>query len=210
MLILLALFFQSAKTLELSSALLNYIADRFGDAAQERLLNWQELANSRPNVSDLEKLQTVNSFFNQAKFVSDQEHWGREDYWATPVELLATNAGDCEDYSIAKYFTLKEMGFPVDQLKITYVKALQLNQAHMVLAYYAEPSAIPLILDNLINDIRPATERSDLLPVYSFNAEGIWLNKFKGKQNKRISGPEKLDNWLDMMSRQNKLIKPKP
>lgn len=192
--------------LELGTPLLNFIEERFGTDAKTRLEDWEDLANQDLNLNDLDKLKVVNAFFNQAKFISDQEHWGKEDYWATPVELLATNAGDCEDYSIAKYFTLKEMGFPIDQLKITYVKALQLNQAHMVLAYYPTPQSVPLILDNLIAEILPATERHDLLPVYSFNAEGIWLSKFKGQTNKRISGPDKLDNWLDMMSRQEKLL----
>lgn len=209
----LAITVQTSFALELSSALLNFINERFGAQAKQRLLDWQDLANLTPQqsskLSTVDKLKLVNDFFNRASFVSDQEHWGRVDYWATPVELLATNAGDCEDYSIAKYFTLKEMGFPVEQLKITYVKALELDQAHMVLAYYESPDAQPLILDNLINEIQPASQRTDLRPVYSFNTEGLWLNKFKGSLGKRLSGPEKIDNWLDMMTRQNKLIKPK-
>lgn len=204
---------QTSYGLELSSALLNFINERFGAQAKQRLLDWQDLANLHHQeaapLSTSEKLQLVNDFFNRARFVSDQDHWGRVDYWATPVELLATNAGDCEDYSIAKYFTLKEMGFPVEQLKITYVKALELDQAHMVLAYYESPDAQPLILDNLINEIKPASQRTDLRPVYSFNTEGLWLNKFKGRLGKRLSGPEKIENWLDMMTRQNKFIKPK-
>lgn len=195
-----------AIALELDAPLLNFIDQRFGSDAKNRLEDWEALTKQYQHLPDLAKLKIVNDFFNRAKFISDQEHWGKEDYWATPLELLATNAGDCEDYSIAKYFTLKEMGFPTDQLKITYVKALQLNQAHMVLAYYPTPQSVPLLLDNLIGEILPATERHDLVPVYSFNAEGIWLSKFKGQSNKRISGPDKLNNWLDLMSRQEKLF----
>lgn len=192
--------------LELNRTLLDFIDARFGSEATERLEQWQQIANSDPQRPILEKLKLVNAFFNRAAFISDMEHWGREDYWATPVELLATNAGDCEDYSIAKYFTLKELGVPVEKLKITYVKALKLNQAHMVLAYYETPEATPLILDNLINEIKPASERRDLMPVYSFNGEGLWLSKFRGTSAKRISGPDKLENWLDMMDRQSKLL----
>jgi predicted transglutaminase-like cysteine proteinase len=193
--------------LELSRTLLDYIDNRFGSSATQRLIDWQTLANSNLDRQALEKLNDVNAFFNQATFISDQKHWGSEDYWATPVELLATNGGDCEDYSIAKYFTLKEMGIPEEKLKITYVKALKLNQAHMVLAYYEQPDSEPLILDNLIAEIKPSSQRDDLLPVYSFNGEGLWLSRFKGNKQKRIGGPERLDNWLDMMTRQNKLIK---
>ena len=102
------------------------------------------------------------------RFVSDDQHWGRADYWATPVEFLATGAGDCEDFSLAKYFTLKALGVPLERMRLTYAKAVKLNQAHMVVAYFATPDAEPLILDNLISDIKPASQRTDLVPVYSF------------------------------------------
>lgn len=201
----LGLIGQFGYALELGANLLAYVSERFGEAAEKRLLAWQTLANDQELTEDLEKLNQVNDFFNRVRFRSDFEHWGREDYWATPVEMLATNAGDCEDYSIAKYFTLKELGVDPGKLQITYVKALTLNQAHMVLAYYANPDAEPLILDNLDKSIRPASEREDLLPVYSFNAEGLWLTKFQISNNKYVSGPEKLNHWLDLLKRQQKL-----
>jgi predicted transglutaminase-like cysteine proteinase len=108
--------------------------------------------------------------------------WGQSDYWATPLETLAKGKGDCEDFTIAKYFTLLEAGLPNEQLRLIYVKARiggaasNVTQAHMVLAYYSEPDAEPLILDNLITDIRPASRRPDLQPVFSFNSMGIWSN----------------------------------
>lgn len=188
-------------------SLMKQIRERFGEQAYERVLAWQRLALDNQALSQAEKLSTVNSFFNQIPFVSDMEHWGREDYWATPLELLATNGGDCEDYSIAKYFTLRKLGIPDEQLKITYVKAVQLNQAHMVLAYYPEPGAEPLILDNLINEIRPASQRPDLIPVYSFNGEGLWLTKLSSQEGKRIGDASKLKNWQESMTRHNRLFK---
>ena len=87
--------------------------------------------------------------------------------------------GDCEDFAIAKYFSLLAVGVPASQLRLVYVR-LQLgapggpSQAHMVLAYYASAQAEPLILDNLITDIRPASRRPDLTPVFSFNSDGLW------------------------------------
>jgi predicted transglutaminase-like cysteine proteinase len=146
------------------------------------------------------QMRLVNSFFNRVSFVSDIRHWGEEDYWATPVELLATNGGDCEDFSIAKYVTLKSMGVPDEQMRIVYVKALRLNQAHMVLAWYATPDADPLILDNLTNEILPASKRTDLEPVYSFNGEGLWLNRSGGK-SRRIGKASGLDNWQKVKQR---------
>jgi len=117
-----------------------------------------------------------------------------------PVELLTTNGGDCEDFSIAKYLTLKSMGVPDEQLRIVYVKALKLNQAHMVLAWYPEPDADPLILDNLINEIKPASQRQDLEPVYSFNGDGLWLNRSSG-DSERIGEARKLEQWQSLNDR---------
>lgn len=186
--------------IELSSRLLDYVAREFGDGARKRLEQWQSLEKLAAKAPVRRQLRLVNSFFNQAEFVNDIEHWGEEDYWATPVELLATNGGDCEDFSIAKYLTLRSLGVPDDQLRITYVKALELNQAHMVLAWYPEPDADPLVLDNLINDIKPASQRDDLEPVYSFNGEGLWLQRLN-EDEKRIGNADKLERWTDLNNR---------
>ncbi|WP_036190936.1 transglutaminase-like cysteine peptidase [Marinobacter lipolyticus] len=185
---------------ELSDRLLNYVREEFGQEAHARLENWQNLNRMAANAPRERQLALVNSFFNRARFISDMEHWGEEDYWATPVELLTTNGGDCEDFSIAKYLTLKSMGVPDEELRIVYVKALDLNQAHMVLAWYPTPDADPLILDNLINQIKPASQRNDLEPVYSFNGEGLWLNQSGGRQQ-RVGEAGKLDHWQDMNKR---------
>ena len=114
-------------------------------------------------LSERQKLELVNDFMNRTPFKTDQEHWGKVDYWATPVEFLSTNGGDCEDFSIAKYFTLRALGVADDKLQITYVKETRVyNEAHMVLAYFATPDAEPLILDNINKTIQPASNRGDL------------------------------------------------
>jgi predicted transglutaminase-like cysteine proteinase len=192
---------------DIDQHILAQVKARFGEAAAERILAWQRLARDNTKLMPQQKLEKVNDFFNQIRFISDLEHWQREDYWATPIEMLATDGADCEDYAIAKYFTLRELGIPDEQLKITYVKALQLNQAHMVLAFYPSPGAEPLILDNLINDILPASERLDLAPVYSFNGEGLWLSKLSSQEGKRIGEASKLKNWQDNLTRHNRLFK---
>ncbi|MCP5206734.1 MAG: transglutaminase-like cysteine peptidase [Hahellaceae bacterium] len=186
--------------IEFSDELLAYAEKKFGIEAKNRLLNWQALTNSLTNETELEKVTRINAFFNQTRFVSDMKHWGKEDYWATPVEMLITNGGDCEDYSIAKYFSLKSAGVADEKMRITYVKALRLNQAHMVLAYYPEPDADPLILDNLNKELKPASERDDLAPVYSFNGTGLWLSRLRG-QGKRIGEASKLERWVDVNTR---------
>lgn len=173
----------------------------FGAEAEQRLHDWQSLYQDLRNKDEDEKLRAVNDFFNTAvNYVSDQKHWGQEDYWATPYESLTTHGADCEDFVIAKYYTLKELGVEVEKLRITYVKALRINQAHMVLTYFPTPDAIPLVLDNLIGKIYPANRRTDLEPVYSFNASGMWLERMKG-QGIRMGNPNKLDLWTGLRLR---------
>lgn len=173
----------------------------FGSGAERRLRDWQALYQELRNQDEGEQLRAVNHFFNNTvNYVSDEQHWGQKDYWATPYESLTTHGADCEDFVIAKYYTLKELGVEVEKLRITYVKALRINQAHMVLTYFPTPDAIPLVLDNLIGKIYPANRRTDLEPVYSFNASGMWLERMKG-QGIRMGNPNKLDLWTGLRLR---------
>lgn len=168
--------------------------------AQRRIDDWAALLKNPPDGDVRETLRRVNQFFNKRlEFKDDIVVWRQQDYWATPIEFLRKGAGDCEDYAIAKYITLREMGVPASQLRITYVKALQLNQAHMVLTWYPTPNAIPLVLDNLKDAILPATQRPDLLPVYSFNGEGMWLPQ--AGSNKRVGDSKRLSRWQDLLTR---------
>ena len=160
------------------------VEKRYGSEARERVSGWKNLLNELAEQipeEDAELIRQANDYFNQVEWLWDIDHWGQEDYWATPIETLATNGGDCEDYSIGKYFSLSSVGMATSKLRITYVKALEYNLAHMVVAYYATPSAEPLILDNINNTILPASQRPDLLPIYSFNGDGLWLAKSRAQ-----------------------------
>jgi len=184
-----------------SPEFLHEIAAEFGYRAQDRVVDWQKLIEHNQGGDEYDSIFAVNRFFNKVRFISDKKHWHRNDYWATPVEFLSTNGGDCEDFSIAKYFTLRELGVPDEKLRITYVKALKLNQAHMVLAYYPTPNSDPLILDNLIKRIQRASTRDDLLPVYSFNGENLWLSKERGQGRKLAGGSGRINLWRDLKVR---------
>ncbi|MCP4486979.1 MAG: transglutaminase [Gammaproteobacteria bacterium] len=129
---------------------------------------------SKKNIDT--KLKEVNRFFNQFQYREDIDLWGQNDYWATPQEFIGTQQGDCEDFVIAKYFSLRKLGVPDKQLYLTYVKALRQNAAHMVLSYFETPTSMPLVLDNYNPRILTASKRSDLLPVYSFNANSLFLS----------------------------------
>lgn len=190
--------------------ILTSLKENYGTRAEKRGKAWFKLM--KPTSVDTEKnaLEKVNRFFNLFHFVDDNKLWGMSNYWATPVEFIGVNGGDCEDYSIAKYFTLLELGIPEEKMRITMVKATNLNQYHMVLAYYNTPGAIPLILDNIDGAIKPATQRKDLIPVFSFNGSQLWLNKDRGRGV--LSGKSsRLKSWRELRQRLNtaKLKQPK-
>ncbi|MGZ0078913.1 transglutaminase-like cysteine peptidase [Methylomonas sp. BW4-1] len=190
-----------AAGLLIDQSLLDRVEKKYGAAAKQRFVDWQSLIENGKSWPEAEKLERVNNFFNgNVEFVDDIILWQKTDYWAAPTEFLAKGAGDCEDYSIAKYFTLVEMGVDESKLRITYVKALELNQAHMVLTYFDSPRAVPLVLDNLKPSIVPATQRSDLQPVYSFNGTGLWLAKSKGS-GQHVGGSDRLSMWTELKLR---------
>ncbi|WP_158681665.1 transglutaminase-like cysteine peptidase [Microbulbifer pacificus] len=161
----------------LSRSLLQKTQTSYGTQAHARLVRWQQLVEKQAQALEWHRLLRINHFFNTIPFAEDRDHWGREDYWATPVEFLASNAGDCEDYAIAKLFSLTAALIAPEKLRLAYVNAITLNQAHMVLLYSANPGEHPLVLDNLTKEVMPARDRTDLVPVYSFNATGLWLNR---------------------------------
>jgi predicted transglutaminase-like cysteine proteinase len=181
------------------------LAQQFGSIAKSRLTDGRTLVTAPKHKAlqqEREKLELVNDFMNRTPFLSDLQHWGKEDYWATPVEFLSTNGGDCEDFSIAKYFALRSLGVPDEKLRITYVKEVVVyNEAHMVLAYFPAPDAEPLVLDNINKTIRPASTRTDLVPVYSFNGSGLWLAKDQTGRGQSVGGSDRIGHWKDVQSR---------
>ena len=164
------------------------------------LREWQNLILSNKSISEIDKLKKVNQFFNQLEFVDDIDNWGEDDYWATPNEFIVCQAGDCEDFSIAKYFTLCAMGVPEGKLSLTYVKALKYNAHHMVLTYDSTLGTEPLILDNIINTVKPASERSDLIPIYSFNGTNLWLAE-QQHRGKFVGSSNRLKRWKNLLER---------
>ncbi|MGH1432475.1 MAG: transglutaminase-like cysteine peptidase [Neptuniibacter sp.] len=190
----------AADSVRLSKAEIDKLGQKYGPAAQLRLEKWQELFVKLAPLDEKSKLEEVNNFFNQVRFVDDIIHWKKKDYWATPVEFLISNGGDCEDFSIAKYYTLKELGVPVKKMNIAYVKALSFNQAHMVLTYYSNPKSVPLVLDNINKQILPASKRPDLAHVYSFNGDNLWLSKM-GRRTTLVGTSDRLKPWVRLQSR---------
>nr|WP_083700711.1 transglutaminase-like cysteine peptidase [Halomonas sp. 1513] len=176
---------------------------RYGGRGVAVLEEWFALLERLAGADIDTQLREVNDFFNRrVRWVDDIDNWGHEDFWATPLETMGQGQGDCEDYSIAKYITLRQLGVPNAQLRMIYVRARigrsQITQAHMVLGYYETPSAVPRILDNLVPSITPATQRNDLDPVFSFNSEGLWAG---GSTQSRADPTQRLSRWSSVLGR---------
>ena len=197
-----SIFLIASKNFNITDSQLNSIERKYGSSAKTRVEAWDSMIESSKNESLLNKIKNVNDFFNQITYKTDAAHWKQKDYWATPFEFMGTGAGDCEDYAIAKYFSLVKLGIPDDKLRITYVIYKKANsrfeQAHMVLTYYHKTGAEPVILDNINRRLELASKRDDLKPVYSFNASGLWQAKNKG--DTRV-GDNNLKSWKNLIGR---------
>lgn len=190
-----------------SAQLEQQLVSRFGPARVPLLKDWLQAVQESRSLGDDAKLKRVNDFVNKnIVFEDDILVWQQSDYWATPLETIGRGRGDCEDFSIIKYISLRLAGIPNTKLRLVYVKA-RLNtptgvrlQAHMVLAYYATPTSEPFILDNLESSIQLASKRGDLQPVFSFNSEGIFAG-ISGKDKAAAGGISRLSRWEDALTR---------
>ena len=197
---------QALATLD-PAALQRQLIAGFGPARVTLLKDWLQTVNSAKSLGEQAKLTQINNFINRnIAFENDFGIWQQSDYWATPLETIGQGRGDCEDFAIIKYVSLRMVGIPAKKLRLIYVKAkLQgangpMQQAHMVLAYYATPNAEPLVLDNLDTTIRPASRRPDLQPVFSFNSEGIFAG-VSGMDKATSGGIGRLSRWEDVLRR---------
>lgn len=165
-----------------------YVRNRY-EAYNAKL---RELQNSSTEV----KLEEINNFFNAVPYADDINIWGQIDYWATPLEFLGKDSGDCEDYVIAKYFSLRNLGIESKKLYFSYVKSIHFTRTHMVLSYYETPSSIPLILDSVNFKIFPADKRKDLIPIYNFNGEALFG---EGKNGHEVIPKNKIHKRWNML-----------
>ncbi len=178
-------------------------AQRAGPQAAAAVAELQQLLSSFDGQPAAQLVVAVNDFVNQhLRFGEDIDVWGEIDYWASPLESFERGSGDCEDYAIAKYFTLVAAGVAPSQLRLVYVRARMAGrsapQAHMVLAFHGRSGADPLILDNLVTEVLPASQRRDLTPVFSFNSEGLW----QGVNGSSAGDPlARLSRWREVLAK---------
>lgn len=160
---------------------------KYGGQALRRLNSLLSMMEEQTGLPEDQIVINVNRFFNQLEYRSDITTWNKSDYWASRLEFLGRGQGDCEDYAVAKFLTMIQLGVPSEKLFLTYVRAKGFPEpAHLVATYYKEPGTVPFVLDNYNKKILPATQRPDLVPVYSFTAKDLYIQKQHGL-GKRVS-----------------------
>jgi predicted transglutaminase-like cysteine proteinase len=187
--------------------ILELAQQRYGQRGLQAMQSWRSQVETLRQSPEADQIRRINEFVNKRIYFNDDlSVWNQKDYWATPLESLGRGAGDCEDYAIAKYISLRLLGVSNDKLRMSYVKARiggpssRIVEAHMVLGYYPTPDAEPLILDNLLGDLRPASSRLGLTPVFSFNSEGIWTGT-SANASSAGSATARLSRWRDVIAR---------
>jgi predicted transglutaminase-like cysteine proteinase len=120
-----------------------------------------------------EKLEKVNDFANEWPYKTDWEVWQMSDYWESPGEFLKYS-GDCEDYAITKFISLKKLGVPTDKLRIVVLQDTIRNIAHAVLSVQVDDKYY--ILDSLINMVVEDDMLNHYIPQYSVNTTTRWAH----------------------------------
>ncbi len=162
--------------------------------AAQRLQAWQTLLAELPDTPELQKLQQVNRFFNaHIRYAEDAELWNVSDHWAPLKETLELGAGDCEDFALAKYFTLLRLGFAEEKLRLLYTTLGQNGQAHMVLAYWPTLGSDVMILDNLNPDVTPLAQRTDLHIQFVFDSTYVY--KYEHGSLQAVGTADLLPHW---------------
>jgi len=179
------------------------VKNKFGADKASHVAALEVALHALENKGVEDQLLGVNAFFDEhIQYATDDIVFKEKDYWATPSELFGHSRGDCEDYAIAKYVALLHLGIDSSKLRLIYVKAKigrsRVTQAHMVLGYYDTPSSDPLVLDSLVSNVLPGSQRTDLIPVFSFNDSGIWQ---PGKTAQVSSSTSRLSRWRDVIER---------
>ena len=136
------------------------------------LKEWNTFLLGIKSLDKMAQLEAVNDFMNKFQYIEDVVNWGKEDYWETPLEFLQFS-GDCKDYAIAKYMSLRYLGWPDDQLRLVVVQDLNLHLGHAILVVYSDGKTIAL--DNQIRHLIGTENIHHYRPVYAVNESHWWL-----------------------------------
>lgn len=146
-------------------------------ANSPRVQSWKASIKRLQGQSDAQKVAGVNDYINAVSYVEDRQNYSKSDYWATPIEFFA-RGGDCEDFAIAKYASLRALGLRADQMRIAIVQDKVKNIPHAILIVYTDEGTF--VLDNQDKRTRTASDVNRYKPIFSINSGAWWLHKDGG------------------------------
>lgn len=141
---------------------------------QCHLKEWKEFLASQKGKSRLSQVRAVNAYMNRQPYFTDPRNYGIKDYWATPGQFFRRN-GDCEDYAIAKFMSLRALGFTNKDMRIVVLHDMNLRVGHAILVVHLDGQA--LVLDNQVRNVVPAETIRHYRPIYSINEHNWWLHR---------------------------------
>jgi len=141
---------------------------------------WKKDLTPMKGLPLIQMANEVNNLMNKIRYIGDNKNWGKSDYWGTPSEFL-TYGGDCEDFAIAKYISLRALGVPDQAMRIAIVKDLQKGIPHAILIVYTEN--VPMVLDNQIKKMTEANDIGHYKPIFSINRTAWWLHNDNRNSN---------------------------
>jgi predicted transglutaminase-like cysteine proteinase len=186
--VLLSTFSLAAAYQPWSEAVFEHVKKEYGAPAEKRMRYLHNMILENQDLSEMEKVKLVNNTLNHIPWIADAIHWKKANYWASPMETIATFGGDCEDIAIIKWVMLTHLGISNEKLRLAHVRIKKTGEDHMVLVYFEAPSAEfgqqkGWVLDNYTDEVKRGTERTDLLAVYLTDANGnIALIADNGKE----------------------------
>jgi len=139
---------------------------------------WMKFLVSTKDKDKLSQIKAINGYMNRAKYITDSRNWGQKDYWASPGQFME-KFGDCEDYAIAKFMSLKLLGFPSNMLRVVAVKDLNLKVGHAVLVVIIDGKYY--LLDNQIKQVVETKNVHHYRPVFSISTQHWWRHRLSAR-----------------------------
>lgn len=162
--------------------------------AEAGVAAWRAFLSQLTVVDDVHAARRINDFVNRRAAATDTQLWGSDDYWATPTQFFTRGAGDCEDFALAKFHSLKLIGVPDRRLWLGYARVKRPGQlrieAHMVLLF-EDRGGQRWVLDNLHPTLTMLGQRTDIAIRTSINSFGIWQLPARGEAL-QLAGPKEL------------------
>ncbi len=144
---------------------------------QRVMAKWKDDLETMRGLPLDQMVEAVNTMANKVRYIGDDKNWGKSDYWATPVEFFS-KGGDCEDFAITKYISLRALGVPDNRMRIAIVKDLEKGIPHAILIVYGDSGTY--VLDNQIKTVRSTQTISHYKPIFSINRSAWWLHTNPG------------------------------